>query len=747
MPPAPKKTWFQTNGTKLAVMLAGIAVVCYFLHPLDVLLVCVGLGGIIFIHELGHFLAAKLCDVYVRTFSIGFGPAWPFCEFNYGETHYKLGMIPLGGYVAMAGESTGEVNSDEAAAAHIDDDHPRSFKNKPVWQRMIIISAGVVMNVILAAVCFLVAYSSGVKEPPAIVQGVEPGGAAWQAGLMPGSTITRLNDLDKPTYLDISPEVSTTDKGQTVSLSTVRSGVPSEFQIEPIRVEGAPYPQLGLPPPQGVQFDYARRDPTPPYNPDSPADAWNQEHEEARILPGDTIEAMSDPAEPNKLTPLEPNWNGLPGATFDFRRRLAQLAGKTVRLRVKRLDSDATVEVALAPCFAKDTGLRMKMGKVTAIRTGSSAEALGLKAQKRDGEKELEPGDRIVEVSIIDGAGQKTILALDPKATGTAGATVKLLDPIRLPYELAKWADATPASQRLVSLTVLREVDHTEKRVAIDGLAWDDRFRDEHSSIGPFQAAIPIGPLGFCYRVTAEVNAVEPGSPAAEAGVQPGDVVSDVLFFGRTFKWNRGTKQHDVVDKDQSWEATPPHLWAYVNSKLQQQSPHRFKLKLQRAGEVTIQAKDDPTWPVPLAGLLFRREEQEQRAEGFADALRLGARRTIRAIKTTYQSLYSLIVGRISIKMMSGPITLARASYIVAGEDWRTLVLLCALISINLAVVNFLPVPVLDGGHMVFLIYEAIVRKPPPVLVQNILTIAGLVCVLGLMVFTVGLDLWRLFFT
>jgi regulator of sigma E protease len=95
---------------------------------------------------------------------------------------------------------------------------------------------------------------------------------------------------------------------------------------------------------------------------------------------------------------------------------------------------------------------------------------------------------------------------------------------------------------------------------------------------------------------------------------------------------------------------------------------------------------------------------------------------------------------------MSGPITLARTSYIVAGEDWRILVLFCALISINLAVVNFLPIPVLDGGHMVFLIYEAIFRKPPHVGVQNALTILGLVCVMSLMLFTVGLDIWRLFF-
>jgi regulator of sigma E protease len=96
--------------------------------------------------------------------------------------------------------------------------------------------------------------------------------------------------------------------------------------------------------------------------------------------------------------------------------------------------------------------------------------------------------------------------------------------------------------------------------------------------------------------------------------------------------------------------------------------------------------------------------------------------------------------------LISGPITLARASYVLAGEDIWKLVLLVALISINLAVVNFLPIPVLDGGHMVFLFYEWIRRKPPPVFLHNILTIIGLVMVLSLMLFAVGLDIWRLIF-
>jgi regulator of sigma E protease len=95
--------------------------------------------------------------------------------------------------------------------------------------------------------------------------------------------------------------------------------------------------------------------------------------------------------------------------------------------------------------------------------------------------------------------------------------------------------------------------------------------------------------------------------------------------------------------------------------------------------------------------------------------------------------------------MMAGPLTLARASYLLAGQDTWYLLLLMAMISINLAVVNFLPIPVLDGGHMMFLLYEAVRGKPAPESVQLALTYVGLGIVGCLMLFVIGLDIWRLF--
>src|SRR5262249_62419604 len=110
------------------------------------------LGVVIFIHELGHFLVAKWCDVHVTVFSIGFGPAIPGCRFKWGETTYKVALFPLGGYVQMVGQVDGDESSDGS------EDDPRSYRNKTVGQRMLIISAGVIMNVILAVVCFVLLF-------------------------------------------------------------------------------------------------------------------------------------------------------------------------------------------------------------------------------------------------------------------------------------------------------------------------------------------------------------------------------------------------------------------------------------------------------------------------------------------------------------------------------------------------------------------------------------------------------------
>ena len=117
-----------------------------------------------------------------------------------------------------------------------------------------------------------------------------------------------------------------------------------------------------------------------------------------------------------------------------------------------------------------------------------------------------------------------------------------------------------------------------------------------------------------------------------------------------------------------------------------------------------------------------------------------------RFIQEVYMNLYAMIFGRVSAKTMSGPLTIANVSYRFAGEDFWQFLLFIGMISVNLAVVNFLPIPVLDGGHMVFLILEKILGRPVPERVFAFAMYLGLAMILSLMIFVITLDIRRLFF-
>jgi len=732
LPPNTAGGWLRQNGLKAGIIVAVIVLICTFLHPLDVLLAGLGMSLIIFIHELGHFLAAKACDVHVRTFSIGFGPALPFCSFKYGETTYKLAMIPLGGYVAMVGEDDpqgeGTINEEDEAERAASD--PRSFKNKSVPKRMLIISAGVIMNVILGCICFVVTYMHGVDEKPAVAAYIEPGSAAWRAGWHSGAEVTSVNGRQNIYFDDIRPTVSSTDKGELVNLDVVYQQKSESFALEPLKQEGALFPQLGILYPDKLVLRNFRRDDTPPFAPGSPAaDAGP-----AGFLPGDRIVAMTDPDDPNKVTPIQPNWDKHPGEFFDYYRRLVRLAGKPVTFHVVRKDdpSGAEVAVTVAPNFRKDVGLRMRMGAVAAIRKGSPADTAGVQARVSDGDQVTNPGDRIVAVEFPEADGSVTRYAAAPKTAE------RVLDPLRLPDLAEAWSDRRPAGAK-VKITVLRDDNHTEKPHDLL-LDWDPSYKYEVRTIGSPGTPVPLNGLGLAYHVQTLVDGVDPGSPAAAAGVQPNDLIVAVRFK---------VQDHKGVQTEGPWDDVRPHQWAFADQKLQVQAPHTFEAKINRGGTeviVALAAANDTSWPVVERGLSLMPDTRLQKADGVIDALGMGMNRTVRSIKMIYQGLYSMAFGRISVKMMSGPITLARASYLIAGQDTWTLLLWMGLISINLAVVNFLPVPVLDGGHMVFLIYEGIRGKPAPDWALTFGTYIGLAAIGSLMLFVIGLDVWRLFF-
>ncbi|MEQ9210551.1 MAG: RIP metalloprotease RseP, partial [Pseudomonadales bacterium] len=138
-------------------------------------------------HEFGHYWVARKCGVRVLRFSIGFGK--PLLKWQRGDTEFALAGIPLGGYVKMYGEST-EEEEIPPAEQHL------SFSHKSVWQRMAIVVAGPVANLLLAIFIYFLVFLGGTREVAPLIGTVEPGSAAESAGVVAGTEIIRVDNKE-----------------------------------------------------------------------------------------------------------------------------------------------------------------------------------------------------------------------------------------------------------------------------------------------------------------------------------------------------------------------------------------------------------------------------------------------------------------------------------------------------------------------------------------------------------------------
>ncbi|MBI1173895.1 MAG: RIP metalloprotease RseP [Sideroxydans sp.] len=154
----------------------------------------VAIAVLVVFHELGHYWIARLCDVKVLRFSVGFGKVLYARHFGRGETEWALSAIPLGGYVRMLDEREGEVKPQEL---------PRAFNRKPVWQRMAIVVAGPVANLLLAIVLYWALFMHGVPGLKPVLGPILPDTPAIEAQLQPQETIVSINGQAIPSWQEL----------------------------------------------------------------------------------------------------------------------------------------------------------------------------------------------------------------------------------------------------------------------------------------------------------------------------------------------------------------------------------------------------------------------------------------------------------------------------------------------------------------------------------------------------------------
>ncbi len=281
-------------------------------------------------------------------------------------------------------------------------------------------------------------------------------------------------------------------------------------------------------------------------------------------------------------------------------------------------------------------------------------------------------------------------------------------------------------------------------------MQWEDGWRYDVEA--PYNRAAPqaIPQLGLAYYVESTVFAVEPDSPAARAGIQPNDRVEQIAFRepGKTaaeVSWGHWLNLEAQRGKEKSFDE-----WASFFRAMQRDDFHEVKLQVRRGDkllpEQTLALTADESWPLGETGLKLMQDTRLQKASSIWEALAFGVERTGGFIKQIYLNISSLVSGRISPKTLGGPLEIASQAFMAAGEDIYVFLLFLGIISVNLAVVNFLPIPVLDGGHMVFLIYEKVSGRRPSEAVRAAATYLGLAILAALMIWVFYWDIKRRYF-
>jgi len=183
------------------------------------------LGVLIFVHELGHFLAARRLGVRVLTFSLGFGPK--ILKTTRGDTEYCISAIPLGGYVKMAGESPDDPRSGA----------PDEFLSKTKWERFQVLIMGPVMNILLAVVVLAVVLAQGAEVPaydeqPPVLGAVRADSVAARAGLMPGDRILTVAGDEVADWKDLAIAIGTR-ANRSVTITLDRAGRTESVEVKP----------------------------------------------------------------------------------------------------------------------------------------------------------------------------------------------------------------------------------------------------------------------------------------------------------------------------------------------------------------------------------------------------------------------------------------------------------------------------------------------------------------------------------
>lgn len=709
-------------------------------------LVVVGFSTIIFVHELGHFLAARWAGIRVLAFAIGFGPAavsyrpgmgWQrgSSEGRYravmdsasgdaaggdvagggrrvSPTEYRINWLPLGGYVKMLGQE--DLNPGAVSDAR------DSYQSCVPWKRMVVISAGVVMNIIFAALLFVVVYMVGLRVQPAVVGEVtagmpaasavalevESGGAAergvTEAGLRPGDRVVEVNGHRPTRFDDLVMEVALSEAGKPVRLVVERAGVEGRltFEATPRKDEASKLLLLGISPPQSSRLLSAGRG-------------------------GVTAElrAFLDSA---GLVGVEP------GA------RLASVAGEVIEAEA------VDAQVRLSRAFEASGG-----GPVSLTWENPGGGVVTTEIRPR-GVRQV--GYRTVGVPADGVMAVGHVLGLEPvRRLGSVGGPLPagLREGDVLVRVGESWYPSLAEAMRTIRSMARREVKVAVLRdgAMVEVVAPVNR-RGQIGVVLEEASELAVVARPLALRATREGPA---GLPVAAGLIEtPGTRIVEIdgESVGTFEEIRTALVRATAARVGTGAEAIEVPVVLELPRTAAEAAAGVGPTVVRRAWSIPraeAEAVAGLGWEVPgeVSGL-FDVFEQPLRASNPVEAVSVGLAETRRVMVKTYVTFLRLGQGSADVRLVQGPVGIAASGTVIAERGAMWLLFFMALISVNLAVVNFLPLPIVDGGQFLMILYEQIRGKPVPMGVQNAATMVGLVMIGALFLFATYNDISRL---
>lgn len=731
--------------------------------------VLIGFSIIIFVHELGHFLAAKWVGVRVDRFAVGFGTrvcGWrsgegftfgnrpelsrpELAERGWGETDYCLKALPLGGYVKMLGQDDIIIDEKTGDVRLVDD--PRAFTSRPVGQRMIVVSAGVIFNLLFAAVLLMAVFLIG-KKMPAPVIGLVPPDSTAQGKVLPGDRVLAINGQRVSSFFDIRQAAVLTEGPLRMKIERDGEELPEEVVIEPERD-----PSLNL-----TSIDF---------NP------FMTTH---RVRDGDPIEGAENVLKGDVIVAVDgrPVQDGLAVVTM-----FQQSAGRVLPVTVERRDPDSpdapprivecrqratlVVEPADPPGERAEGAAGMvdnshllgllRRRAVNMVIDGAPADRAGLKR-----------GDVIVRwgtianptyQEIIDSVTAEPIRPIDvgiERGSESLTLTITPEKPFRLFGESRprvgvdfSWRgeEARPVVADVVPGTpaAALNIPRGALLTAVDGRPVRDWFE-----VAEALKAAAGRTIELRYRTGEDEVAAQmtvPGSVVNELDLPPGVAILSI-------DGQRSVRIRGDGDKERELALPGAHAVRHLlRTNVGRTVTIRYSPALHAQpveAEFAVREDNIDPWQLRVKYIYdpfgFEVLTEVVSANGNPlVALLMGADYVMMNVRHIYAMLTQMAKQNVGVEHVAGPVGIIGIAIEQARLGWSELLFFLAILSINLAVINFLPMPVMDGGLMLFLIIEKIKGKPLSLKTQMISTLVGLAAIIMIALFVTIQDISRFF--